>query len=69
MYFCATSFIEDYSTMWKIIKNTGAAAILIGLLLFAVHLITSYKGNELLFIGLALVILGSIAFIKGWKGE
>ena len=53
--------------MKRPIKYLGIAAILLGLLLFVLHVVISYRGNTLLFIGLALVLGGAAAFVKGEK--
>ncbi|WP_315358055.1 hypothetical protein [Prevotella denticola] len=53
--------------MKRPIKYLGIAAILLGLLLFVLHVVISYRGNALLFIGLALVLGGATAFVKGEK--
>ena len=54
--------------MKKYIKHLGVAALLAGILLFVLHVAISYRGNTLLFTGLALVLGGAAAFVKGEKG-
>ena len=51
--------------MKRYIKYLGIADIIIGLLLFALHLILHFNGNELLFGGLALVLSGVVIFVRG----
>ena len=51
--------------MKRYIKYLGIAAIIIGLLLFVLHLIIRFNGNTLLFCGLSLVLGGVITFVKG----
>ncbi|MBF1430971.1 MAG: hypothetical protein HXN42_06000, partial [Prevotella melaninogenica] len=41
------------------------ADIILGLLLFALHVILHFNGNELLFGGLALVLSGVVIFVRG----
>ena len=53
--------------MRRYIKYLGLIAIIIGILLFAIHVIINYSKNTLLFTGLILVLGGTIAFIKGNK--
>ena len=53
--------------MRRYIKYLGLIAIIIGILLFAIHVIINYPKNTLLFTGLILVLGGTIAFIKGNK--
>lgn len=51
--------------MKRYIKYLGIADIILGLLLFALHVILHFNGNELLFGGLALVLSGVIIFVRG----
>ena len=51
--------------MKRYIKYIGIAAIILGLLLFALHVILHFNGNELLFGGLALVLSGVVIFVRG----
>ena len=51
--------------MRRYIKYLGLIAIIIGILLFAIHVIINYPKNTLLFTGLILVLGGTITFIKG----
>lgn len=51
--------------MKRYIKYLGIADIILGLLLFALHVILHFNGNELLFGGLALVLSGVVIFVKG----
>ncbi|GAB6982254.1 hypothetical protein [Prevotella dentasini] len=53
--------------MRKYIKYLGISAIAVGLLLFGLHVIVSFRGNALLFTGLTLIIGGVVAFVKGEK--
>ena len=53
--------------MRRYIKYLGLIAIIIGILLFTIHVIISFQRNTLLFSGLILIIGGTIAFIKGNK--
>lgn len=50
--------------MKSYIKYLGLASVCVGLLLFAVHLMTDARGNALLFSGLAFVIGGTVAHVK-----
>ena len=51
--------------MKRYIKYLGIADIILGLLLFALHIILHFNGNELLFGGLALVLSGVVIFVRG----
>lgn len=51
--------------MKRYIKYLGIADIILGLLLFALHVILHFNGNELLFGGLVLVLSGVIIFVRG----
>ena len=51
--------------MKRYIKYLGIADIILGLLLFALHVILQFNGNELLFGGLVLVLSGVIIFVRG----
>ena len=51
--------------MKRDIKYLGIADIILGLLLFALHVILHFNGNELLFGGLALVLSGVVIFVRG----
>ena len=51
--------------MKRYIKYLGIADIILGLLLFALHVILRFNGNELLFGGLALVLSGVVIFGRG----
>ena len=51
--------------MKRYIKYLGIADIILGLLLFALHVILHFNGNELLFGGLALVLSGVVIFVRG----
>ena len=51
--------------MKRYIKYLGIADIILGLLLFALHVILHFNGNELLFGGLALVLSGVVLFVRG----
>ena len=51
--------------MKRYIKYLGIADIILGLLLFALHVILRFNGNELLFGGLALVLSGVVIFVRG----
>ena len=51
--------------MKRYIKYLGIADIILGLLLFALHVILHFNGNELLFGGLALILSGVIIFVRG----
>lgn len=53
--------------MRKYIKYLGISAIVVGLLLFGLHVIVSFRGNALLFTGLTLILGGVVAFVKGEK--
>ena len=46
------------------IKYLGLFSVLAGIVLFAIHILLNIKGNGLLFSGLALVIGGTIAYVK-----
>ena len=50
--------------MKRHIKYLGIADIILGLLLFALHVILHFNGNELLFGGLALVLSGVVLFVR-----
>ena len=69
IFFVLLRLLTAYSRirMKRPIKYLGIAAILLGLLLFVLHVVISYRGNTLLFIGLALVLGGAAAFVKGEK--
>ena len=69
IFFVLLRLLTAYSRirMKRPIKYLGIAAILLGLLLFVLHVVISYRGNALLFIGLALVLGGAAAFVKGEK--
>ncbi len=69
IFFVLLRLLTAYSRirMKRPIKYLGIAAILLGLLLFVLHVVISYRGNALLFIGLALVLGGATAFVKGEK--
>ncbi len=51
--------------MKRYIKYLGIADIILGLLLFALHVILHFNGNELLFGGLVLVLSGVVIFVRG----
>ena len=51
--------------MKRYIKYLGIADIILGLILFALHVILHFNGNELLFGGLALVLGGVVIFVRG----
>ena len=51
--------------MKRYIKYLGIAAIIIGILLFVLHVVLNYHGNALLFSGLTLVLGGIVLFVKG----
>ena len=70
IFFVLLRLLTAYSRirMKRPIKYLGIAAILLGLLLFVLHVVISYRGNTLLFAGLALVLGGAAAFVKGEKG-
>ena len=70
IFFVLLRLLTAYSRirMKRPIKYLGIAAILLGLLLFVLHVVISYRGNALLFTGLALVLSGAAAFVKGEKG-
>jgi len=51
--------------MKRYIKHLGIADIILGLLLFTLHVILHFTGNELLFGGLALVLSGVVLFVRG----
>ena len=51
--------------MKRYIKHLGIAAIIIGILLFVLHVVLNYHGNALLFSGLTLVLGGIVLFVKG----
>ena len=69
IFFVLLRLLTAYSRirMKRPIKYLGIAAILLGLLLFVLHVVISYRGNTLLFTGLALVLSGAAAFVKGEK--
>ncbi len=46
------------------IKYLGLFPVLAGIVLFAIHILLNIKGNSLLFSGLALVIGGTIVYVK-----
>jgi len=50
--------------MKRYIKYLGIADFILGLLLFALHVILHFNGNELLFGGLALVLSGVVLFVR-----
>lgn len=51
--------------MKRYIKHLGIAVVIIGLLLFVVHVVLHIHGNVVLFCGLLLVLGGIILFVKG----
>ena len=51
--------------MKRYIKYLGIADIILGLLLFTLHVILHFNANELLFGGLALVLSGVVLFVRG----
>ncbi len=51
--------------MKRYIKHLGIAVVIIGLLLFVVHVVLHIHGNVVLFSGLLLVLGGIILFVKG----
>ncbi|MDR0186624.1 hypothetical protein ETF27_10975 [Prevotella brunnea] len=57
-------FFVFLHSMKKYIQYLGLISITLGLLLFIIHLIVDYRGNELLLSGLAFVIGGTVAFVK-----
>ena len=65
LYFCANKQYIYTLCMKRYIKYLGIADIILGLLLFALHVILHFNGNELLFGGLALVLSGVIIFVRG----
>ena len=65
LYFCANKIVYLHFCMKRYIKYLGIADIILGLLLFALHVILHFNGNELLFGGLALVLSGVIIFVRG----
>ena len=65
LYFCANNIVYLHFCMKRYIKYLGIADIILGLLLFALHAILHFNGNELLFGGLALVLSGVVIFVKG----
>ena len=65
LYFCANNIVYLHFCMKRYIKYLGIADIILGLLLFALHVILHFNGNELLFGGLALVLSGVIIFVRG----
>ena len=65
LYFCANKTVYLHFCMKRYIKYLGIADIILGLLLFALHVILHFNGNELLFGGLALVLSGVIIFVRG----
>lgn len=69
IFFVLLRLLTAYSRirMKRPIKYLGIAAILLGLLLFVLHVVISYRGNTLLFTGLALVLGGAAAFVKSEK--
>ena len=58
-----TAYLHFY--MKRYIKYLGIADIILGLLLFALHVILHFNGNELLFGGLVLVLSGVVIFVRG----
>lgn len=65
LYFCANNIVYLHFCMKRYIKYLGIADIILGLLLFALHVILHFNGNELLFGGLALVLSGVVIFVRG----
>ena len=65
LYFCANNIVYLHFCMKRYIKYLGIADIILGLLLFALHVILHFNGNELLFGGLALVLSGVVLFVRG----
>lgn len=65
LYFCANNIVYLHFCMKRYIKYLGIADIILGLLLFALHVILHFNGNELLFGGLVLVLSGVIIFVRG----
>lgn len=53
--------------MKKYVSLLGISAIVVGLILFALHVILHFRGNTLLFAGLALVLGGVVTFVRGAK--
>ena len=51
--------------MKRYIKHLGIAVVIIGLLLFVVHVVLHIHGNVVLFSGLLLVLGGIVLFVKG----
>lgn len=65
LYFCADNIVYLHFCMKRYIKYLGIADIILGLLLFALHVILHFNGNEFLFGGLALVLSGVVIFVRG----
>ena len=65
LYFCANNIVYLHFCMKRYIKYLGIADIILGLLLFALHVILHFNGNELLFGGLVLVLSGVVLFVRG----
>ena len=65
LYFCGNNIVYLDFCMKRYIKYLGIADIILGLLLFALHVILHFNGNELLFGGLALVLSGVVIFVRG----
>ena len=65
LYFCADNIVYLHFCMKRYIKYLGIADIILGLLLFALHVILHFNGNELLFGGLVLVLSGVVLFVRG----
>ena len=65
LYFCADNIVYLHFCMKRYIKYLGIADIILGLLLFALHVILHFNGNELLFGGLVLVLSGVVIFVRG----
>ncbi|EFL47086.1 hypothetical protein HMPREF0653_01222 [Prevotella disiens JCM 6334 = ATCC 29426] len=51
------------------IKYLGLFCVMVGLILFVVHLLAKVHGNGLLFAGLTLVIGGTVAHVKLQKRD
>ena len=65
LYFCGNNIVYLHFCMKRYIKYLGIAAIIIGILLFVLHVVLNYHGNALLFSGLTLVLGGIVLFVKG----
>ncbi|KXA39898.1 hypothetical protein HMPREF3226_01109 [Prevotella corporis] len=57
-------FFVILHSMKGYIKYLGLFSVALGLVLFAVHILASVKGNALLLTGLAMVIGGTIAHVR-----